>query len=143
MLIDRNKRIIAGHGRVLAATDLGMTEVPTMQLEHLSDTEVRALILADNQLATRAGWDRELVALELQGLLDLDFEIEVIGFEPGEIDLRLGASWPRQWDPMPAALRMPSRPLRPGPCPGRATSGSWVATGCCAATRSAPTATAS
>ena len=89
VLIDDSKRIIAGHGRVEAAKLLGIDTVPTCQLSHLSDTDKRAYVLADNRLAERAGWDKELLAIELQGLIELDVDIELTGFETAEVDLIL------------------------------------------------------
>ena len=89
VLIDDAKQIIAGHGRVEAAKLLGIDAVPTCRLSHLSDADKRAYILADNKLAEKAGWDRELLAIELQGLIDLDVDIELTGFEMAEIDLIL------------------------------------------------------
>ena len=89
VLIDDTKQIIAGHGRVEAAKLLGIDAVPTCRLSHLSGADKRAYILADNKLAEKAGWDKELLAIELQGLIDLDFEIELTGFEMPEIDLIL------------------------------------------------------
>ena len=89
VLIDDAKQIIAGHGRVEAAKLLGIDAVPTCRLSHLSEAEKRAYILADNKLAEKAGWDKELLAIELQGLIDLDVEIELTGFEMPEIDLIL------------------------------------------------------
>lgn len=86
VLIDAENGIIAGHGRVEAAKILGWTEVPTLRVEHLSDAEKRAYILADNRLAEEAGWDREILAIELQGLIDLDFSIELTGFDLAEVD---------------------------------------------------------
>jgi len=92
VLIDTSGTVIAGHGRVGAAKQLGMDTVPTVQLEHLTDEQVRAYVIADNKLAECAGWDRDLLAIELQGLaeIDLDFDLEVIGFETAEIDLLIG-----------------------------------------------------
>lgn len=92
VLIDAGGTIIAGHGRVRAAKQLGMETVPTLQLEHLSEAQVRALVIADNRLAELAGWDKDLLTIELQGLteMDLDFDLEVIGFETAEIDLWIG-----------------------------------------------------
>src|SRR5450759_4684687 len=87
VLIDNDKQIIAGHGRVEAAKLLGIDAVPTCQLSHLSDADKRAYILAYNKLAEKAGWDRELLAIELQGLVELDVDIELTGFEMAEIDL--------------------------------------------------------
>jgi DNA modification methylase len=89
VLIDDSKQIIAGHGRVEAAKLLGIDAVPTCQLSHLSEADKRAYILADNKLAEKAGWDRELLAIELQGLVDLNFEVELTGFEMAEIDVIL------------------------------------------------------
>jgi DNA modification methylase len=89
VLIDDDKQIIAGHGRVEAARLLGIDAVPTCRLSHLSEADKRAYILADNKLAEKAGWDKELLAIELQGLLDLDVEIELTGFEMPEIDIIL------------------------------------------------------
>src|SRR2546423_1204399 len=89
VLIDDDDQILAGHGRAAAAKLVGMTEVPTVRLSHLSPAERRAYILADNRLAEKAGWDREILAIELQGLIDLDFEVELTGFEMGEIDVIL------------------------------------------------------
>ena len=89
VLVDDQNQIIAGHGRVEAAKRLGWTEVPTLRLSHLSPAEKRAYIIADNRLAEKAGWDREILAIELQGLIDLNFEVELTGFSMGEIDIIL------------------------------------------------------
>jgi len=78
ILIDDAGEIIAGHGRVEAAKLLGIAAVPVLRLSHLSDAEKRAYVLADNRIAQQAGWDREILAIELQGLIDLDFEVELI-----------------------------------------------------------------
>ena len=92
VLIDATGTVIAGHGRVRAAKQLGMETVPTLQLEHLSEEQIRAYVIADNRLAECAGWDHDLLAIELQGLseIELDFDLEVIGFETAEIDLLIG-----------------------------------------------------
>jgi 16S rRNA G966 N2-methylase RsmD len=89
VLIDNNRQIIAGHGRVAAAKLLRLSVVPTVSLSHLSEAQKRAYILADNRLAEKAGWDREILAIELQALVELDFEVELTGFEVAEIDLCL------------------------------------------------------
>ena len=86
VLIDADNCIIAGHGRLEAAKTLGWTEVPTLCVDHLSDAEKRAYILADNRLAEDAGWDPEILAIELQGLIDIDFSVELTGFELAEVD---------------------------------------------------------
>jgi DNA modification methylase len=89
VLIDDDGMIIAGHGRVLALKKLGRKEIPCLKISHMSDAEKRAYILADNRLAEKAGWDKEILAIELQGLIDLNFEVEMVGFEPTEIDALL------------------------------------------------------
>src|SRR6266496_612455 len=89
VLIDDAKQIIAGHGRVEAAKLLGIDALPTCRLSHLSEAEKRAYILADNKLATEAGWDKELLAIELQGLIELEVDIELTGFEIAEVDIIL------------------------------------------------------
>lgn len=89
VLISDAGEIVAGHGRVEAAKQLGLSSVPTLTLSHLSTAELRAYVLADNKLALNAGWDRELLAIELQGLIDLQFEVELTGFSLAEIDLVL------------------------------------------------------
>lgn len=89
ILIDTDGGVIAGHGRLAAAKLLGMDTVPTILLDQMTDVRKRAYVLADNKLAQNAGWDRELLALELEYLteLELDFDISVTGFETAEIDL--------------------------------------------------------
>jgi DNA modification methylase len=89
VLIGEDGEIIAGHGRVEAAKLLGMDSVPTVRLAHLNAAQRRAYVLADNKLALNAGWDRELLAIELQGLIDVHFEVELTGFSSAEIDLVL------------------------------------------------------
>lgn len=89
ILIDDDDQVIAGHGRVAAAQLLDIGEVPTVQLSHLSQAEKRAYIIADNRLAERAGWDREMLTIELQGLIDENFEVELTGFKTAEIDVIL------------------------------------------------------
>lgn len=92
VLIDAKSQIIAGHGRVEAARLLKLKEVPTIRLEHLSEAQKRAYILVDNKLAENAGWDPEVLAIELQHLteLDIDFDVAITGFEPAEIDILIG-----------------------------------------------------
>jgi hypothetical protein len=89
VLIDGEHGIIAGHGRWAAAKLLGLKEVPTLRFEHLSDADKRAYILADNRIAEKAGWDREILAIELQAFVDMDFDIELTGFEMPEVELIL------------------------------------------------------
>jgi DNA modification methylase len=89
LLVSDDLEVIAGAGRLLAARELGMKEVPVIRLSHLNATERRAYVIADNQLALKAGWDQELLAIEIQALVDLDFEVELLGFEVPEIDMIL------------------------------------------------------
>jgi DNA modification methylase len=89
VLISDDGEIIAGHGRVIAAKQLGMTTVPSVRLSHLSPEQRRAYVLADNKLALNAGWDTEVLAIELQALIDLDFDVSLTGFSLAEIDFTL------------------------------------------------------
>ena len=91
VLVDKDLNIIAGHGRVAAAKQLKMKEVPILRIEHMSETQRRAYIIADNQLALRAGWDEGILAIELQALGDLNFDLELTGFDMGDIDRIVGA----------------------------------------------------
>lgn len=86
VLVDGTNGIIAGHGRVLAARQLGMQNVPVIELGHLSEAQKRAYILADNRLAEQAGWDRELLSLELGELSDLGVDLDMLGFDASELD---------------------------------------------------------
>jgi DNA modification methylase len=87
VLVDDDDQIIAGHGRVEAAKLLGLKTVPTVRLSHLSEDDKRAYILADNRLAEKAGYDNEILAIELQHLADFGFDVSLIGFEPAEVDI--------------------------------------------------------
>lgn len=89
ILVDGQDQVIAGHGRLAAAKHLGLTEVPVLPVTHLSAAEKRAYVLADNRLAEKAGWDRDILAIELQALVEFDFEVELTGFAIAEIDLIL------------------------------------------------------
>ena len=86
IIVDQELNIIAGHGRVLAAKAEGLSEVPCVFAEHLTETQKRAYILADNRLALSAGWDEELLALEFGELKDLGFDLELTGFGVDEIE---------------------------------------------------------
>ncbi len=86
VLIDGEKGIIAGHGRLMAAKKLGLKEVPVVVLDHLSETQKKAYIIADNKLAENAGWDEEILASELADLKNEDFNIDLIGFEDQELE---------------------------------------------------------
>lgn len=86
ILIDKDKNIIAGHGRVEAAKEEGIKSVPCVLVEHLTEAQKKAYILADNRLALDSGWDKELLALELENLKELDFDINLTGFDAAEIE---------------------------------------------------------
>jgi DNA modification methylase len=86
VLVDRENGIIAGHGRVLAARKLGLERVPVIELAHMSEAQKRAYVLADNQLALNAGWDEDLLRLELADLSQLGFDLGLIGFAEGELE---------------------------------------------------------
>jgi DNA modification methylase len=85
VLIDADNMIIAGHGRVQAAIKLGLTEVPCLRLDHLTDNQKKAYIIADNKLALNAGWDDELLRLELGDLDENDFDLSLTGFSDDEL----------------------------------------------------------
>jgi DNA modification methylase len=86
VLVDGESGIIAGHGRVMAARKLGLERVPVIELGHMSEAQKRAYVLADNQLALNAGWDDELLRLELADLSELGFDLGLIGFGAGELE---------------------------------------------------------
>src|SRR5271155_4247454 len=92
VLVDADLNVKAGHGRLLACRELGITEVPTLCLDHLTPAQARAFMITDNRLTEIATWDDRLLAQQLKELsrVDLDFNIEVTGFEMAEIDLRIG-----------------------------------------------------
>jgi hypothetical protein len=95
ILIGEDEVIIAGHGRLQAARSLGLTEVPVIVLDHLSEAQRRALVIADNRIAEHAGWDEKLLAAEIAALRDEAFDLEVIGFSDDELhDLLDGLDGP-------------------------------------------------
>lgn len=86
VLIDEESMIIAGHGRVMAANKLKLNKVPTICLDHLTEAQKKAYIIADNRLALNAGWDEDMLKVELEELNDLEFDISLLGFEDKEIE---------------------------------------------------------
>ena len=86
LLIDEKDSIIAGHGRLMASKKLGMEEVPCIVLEGLTEAQKKAYIIADNKMALNAGWDEELLKIELENLKELDFDLELTGFNVDELD---------------------------------------------------------
>ena len=99
ILIDGENGIIAGHGRVMAASKLGLAKVPCIRLAHLTDTQKRAYIIADNKLALNAGWDEEMLALELGELKDEDFDLSLIGFDDSELGDLMAETTEGETDP--------------------------------------------
>ena len=90
ILIDENNGIIAGHGRLMAAKKLKLEQVPTITLEGLTDAQRKAYVIADNKLALNADWDFDLLQNEILSLQELDFKIDLLGFEVGELNDILG-----------------------------------------------------
>lgn len=86
VIVDKNYNIIAGHGRILAAKAEGIKEVPCVFAEHLTDAQKKAYILADNRLAMNAGWDNDMLAVELSDLQNEEFDLSLLGFETAELD---------------------------------------------------------
>ena len=86
ILVGADGIVIAGHARLLAARKLGMTEVPVIVLDHLTETQRRALVLADNRLALNAGWDEEMLRVELAALEEDGFNLDLVGFTDDEIE---------------------------------------------------------
>lgn len=93
VLVDEADRIIAGHGRVAAARLLGVDSVPVVRIEGMSEADRRAYVIADNRLAELAGWDNNLLALELEGILEIDpsFDLQLTGFDTAEIEAALNS----------------------------------------------------
>jgi DNA modification methylase len=118
ILTDGADGIIAGHARAEAAKLIGMSDVPTVRVDHLTPAQIRAFVVADNRLAENAGWDRELLALELQELsIELTFDVTVTGFETAEIDLlinELNEGAPDEADEIPEINRSIPAVSRPG-----------------------------
>ena len=104
MVVDAEYCIIAGHGRFEAAKLLGLKSVPVIRAEHLTEAQVRAYRLADNKIAENATWDKDLLTIELNGILDLDvdFDLELTGFDAGEIDIHLGIGEVKEVETVPA-----------------------------------------
>ncbi|MBZ9873180.1 site-specific DNA-methyltransferase [Mesorhizobium sp. BR1-1-9] len=98
VLVDEKNNVLAGHGRLAAARLLGWKEVPTLSITHLNETQKRAYIVADNRIAEKAGWDKQLLAIELQALADLDFDVSLTGFDIPEVDLIIAEFSPDNQD---------------------------------------------
>ncbi|MGI5943071.1 MAG: site-specific DNA-methyltransferase [Pelotomaculaceae bacterium] len=90
VIVDKDLNVIAGHGRILAAKEEGIAEVPCVFAEHLTEAQKRAYIIADNRLALNAGWDAEMLSVELADLQATDFDISLLGFDDAELNKLLG-----------------------------------------------------
>ncbi len=110
ILVDGESGVIAGHGRLLAARKLGQKEVPVIELAHMTESQKRAYVIADNQLAMNAGWDTTLLSLELADLKEQGFEMDVLGFDPKELDKLLE---PEQVDGLTDEDSVPEVPEEP------------------------------
>lgn len=86
VIVDKDLNIIAGHGRILAAKEEGITEVPCVFAEHLTEAQKRAYIIADNRLALNAGWDAEMLSVEIADLQGMDFDVSLLGFDNAELN---------------------------------------------------------
>jgi DNA modification methylase len=115
VLIDKDYGIIAGHGRVLAARKLDLKEVPCIRLEHLTETQKKAFIIADNKIALNADWDQELLTIELDALLADGFAMEILGFDAEELKAALDPVTPTEGltdeDAVPEAPEEPKTKL--------------------------------
>lgn len=109
VLIDESGGIIAGHGRVMAAQQLGMKDVPCIVLPGLTEAQKRAYIIADNRIQEGSGWDKELLRLELGDLLDMDFDLGVTGFDLADFDLE--ARREQAQEPIPGIQEEDLRPF--------------------------------
>lgn len=115
ILVDGANGIIAGHGRLLAARKLGYTEVPTIELSQLTETQKKAYIIADNRLALNAGWDNEILTVELNDLLADGYALEILGFDPKELNALLE---PEQLQGLTDEDEAPPVPVEPKTKPG-------------------------
>lgn len=111
VLVDEANGIIAGHGRVLAARKLKMADVPAIRLSHLTEAQKRAYVIADNKLALNAGWDIELLRLEINDLRGLEFDVELTGFSTEELDALMAAPGTEGLTDPDAIPEAPERPI--------------------------------
>jgi DNA modification methylase len=115
LIVDDANMVLAGHGRFEAARLEGLTHVPILRFDHLTEAQKRAYVIADNKIAEQAGWDREILAIELGELVDLlpaeGFDVSLTGFEAPEIDLLLADMVPSKPDPEDIPLPLPRTPV--------------------------------
>ena len=117
ILVDEEGQILAGHGRLLAAKELGLSEVPVLRFDYLSEAQKRAYLIADNQLALQAGWDEQLLAQEVAQLRTERFDLDLLGFDATELE-RLLALDPDAGEAEPAEDEVPPVPAVPVSRPG-------------------------
>jgi len=110
ILVDGDKGVIAGHGRLLAARKLGMNKVPTIELKDMTEAQKKAYVIADNKLALNAGWDTNFLSLELQELKDQDFDLTLLGFDDKELDALLA---PETTEGLTDEDSVPDTPIEP------------------------------
>lgn len=122
ILIDDDNRILAGHGRTEAAKSLGIAEISCVRLSDMSDADKRAYVIVDNKSALNAGWDQEILAVELQELMDLGFEVELTGFKLPEIDALFNDAAEASPDAVGAADAVP----QPSTCPVTQSGDRWT-----------------
>ena len=116
ILVDSNAGIIAGHGRLLAARKLGLAEVPVVVLDHLSENQRRAYVLADNKLALNAGWDEKVLAAELRDLESEGVDLALVGFSDEELEDLLAGDEPQAGPDVEEEI--PEEPVQPASRPG-------------------------
>jgi len=119
VLVDETGRLVAGHGRVLAAKAEGLAELPAIELNGLSEAQKRALVIADNQIATNAGWDENLLRLELDTLKDDEFDLSIVGFTDEELERLLA-------DPLEEGLTDPDDTPEPPVDPVTVLGDVWL-----------------
>ena len=110
ILVDGENGIIAGHGRLMAARKLGHAEVPTIELKDLTEAQKKAYVIADNKLALNAGWDNDVLKIELKNLQELGFDLDVLGFDAKELDALLE---PEQIEGLTDEDNAPPIPIEP------------------------------
>lgn len=115
ILVDGENGIIAGHGRLMAARKLGKSEVPVIELKGMTETQKRAYVIADNQLAMNAGWDTSLLSLELADLQSTGFDLDLLGFDPKELAKLLE---PEEVEGLTDEDAVPDVPVEPKTKPG-------------------------
>lgn len=129
VIIDRDYGVIAGHGRILAAKEEGISEVPCVFADHLTEAQKKAYIIADNRMAMDAGWDEELLRVEIESLQAADFDPLLTGFDEKELSKLFDDGIDAEEDDFDVDAELQNRPSR-----NSAISGHWDGTGSSAAT---------